>query len=408
MLSWDFLFYYAIIFLFFTEVKGIDAADVLLAEALYPIFKIVFLIPATIMIESLGKRNSLIIGNIFVCLAIITYISASNLAIVILGELLAAVGFIIKDTCESNILYDSLEKNEKRGQEFAKIEGRSLSYFYRVEAITSVASGFLYVVNPYIPMFLCLATAVVSTIFSVNFRSIREETSVKSLNKERTKKEIKNLFKSFKVFSRSPRLKSLVAFGALISAIFLASSMLRSSIVEEIGVPDKYFGLIFAIMEIVSAIVSKNSNRIHKKYRNRTLTALAVPVIFSFMLIGILCNLNLGYAFNLAIVMVALLLQYIAKGPFYPLIKQYLNNFTTSNIRNKISSSFNLIENILRFAIAFSASMLLRYTNTANTFLVLGIILGIIICLMLYNMRNKVGLKPEEYTEKDTKLVDLK
>ena len=56
MFSWDLLFYYAIIFLFFTETKGISAADVLLAESLFPLFKIAFLIPATIMINSLGKR----------------------------------------------------------------------------------------------------------------------------------------------------------------------------------------------------------------------------------------------------------------------------------------------------------------------------------------------------------------
>ena len=66
MLSWDLLFYYAIIFLFFTQTKGISAADVLLAESFYPIFKMIFLVPATILINSLGKRKSLIIGNFFV------------------------------------------------------------------------------------------------------------------------------------------------------------------------------------------------------------------------------------------------------------------------------------------------------------------------------------------------------
>ena len=54
--SWDVLFYYAIIFLFFTQTKGINAADVLLAESFYPIFKMVFFIPATILINSIGKR----------------------------------------------------------------------------------------------------------------------------------------------------------------------------------------------------------------------------------------------------------------------------------------------------------------------------------------------------------------
>ena len=113
--SWDLLFYYAIIFLFFTETKGINAADVLLAESFYPIFKIIFLIPATILIGSLGKRKSLMVGNSFIAAAIFTYIIGNSYIFIIIGELLSAIGFIIKGVCESNILYDSLEKNEKRG-----------------------------------------------------------------------------------------------------------------------------------------------------------------------------------------------------------------------------------------------------------------------------------------------------
>ena len=52
--------------------------------------------------------------------------------------------------------------------------------------------------------------------------------------------------------------------------------------------------------------------------------------------------------------------------------------------------------------------MILRVTNTTNTFLILVIVLGVIVFLLLYNMRNKVGLNPEEYSEKDTKILELK
>lgn len=57
MLSWDMLFYYAIIFLFFTQTKGILAADVLLAESFYPLFKVILLIPATILIDKIRKKK---------------------------------------------------------------------------------------------------------------------------------------------------------------------------------------------------------------------------------------------------------------------------------------------------------------------------------------------------------------
>ena len=127
MFSWDVLFYYAIIFLFFTKTKGINAADVLLAESFYPIFKILFLIPATIIINSLGKRKALITGNSLICLAIFVYIIAFDFKFIVIGELLSAIGFIIKGVCESNILYDislsSILQSYKLGNKRTKAAG---------------------------------------------------------------------------------------------------------------------------------------------------------------------------------------------------------------------------------------------------------------------------------------------
>ena len=402
MLSWDLLFYYAIIFLFFTQTKGISAADVLLAESFYPIFKIIFLIPATILIDSLGKRKSLIIGNFFLFLSILTYIIGLNFVFIVVGELFSAVGFIIKGVCESNMIYDSLEKDEKRGTRFAKIEGKGTSYYYYIDAVSSVIAGFLFSINGYIPMILCLICTAISLNLSTKFKDIDEKHKV---DKYKIYKECKDLFNSFKLFGKSPRLKNLIFFGALISAIILSLTMLRSSIMQDIGIPSEYFGIIFAVLGLVSGIAAKNENRFHKKFRNRTLTSLAIPLVFSCIVIGVFCSANLGYGANVAVVLMAFLVQYIARGPFYPLIKQYMNNFTTASLRNKISSSFNLLENILRFLITFAASNLLRVTTTANTFTVLGCILSIIVVLMLDNMKKKVGLKPEQYSSRDTKIL---
>ena len=403
--SWDVLFYYAIIFLFFTQTKGINAADVLLAESFYPIFKMVFLIPATILINSIGKRKSLIIGNSFICIAIFVYIIAFDFAFVVLGELLSAIGFIIKGICESNILYDSLEKDEKRGSIFAKIEGKGTSYYYYVDAISSVIAGFLFSINGYIPMILCLIMTIISVYLSTKFKDIDEKQKI---TKHQVVKECKDLWNSFKLFNKSPRLKNLIFFGALVSAIILSITMLRSSIMQDIGIPAEYFGIIFAVLGLISGISAKNEYRFHKKFKNKTLASLAIPIVFSCMLLGLICNLNISYEVNVITVLVVFLVQYIARGPFYPLIKRYLNNFTTASLRTKISSSFNLLENILRFLITFLASNLLRVTTTANTFIILGGILGIIVVLMLDNMRKKVGLKPEQYSERDIRIVELK
>lgn len=405
MFSWDLLFYFAIIFLFFTETKGISAADVLLAESFYPLFKVIFLIPATIMINALGKRTSLIIGNAFVALSIFTYIIGNNFAFIVIGELFSAIGLIIKGVCESNLLYDSLEKDEKRGSRFAKIEGKGTSYYYYMEAISAVISGFLFAINGYIPMFLCLGTTIYSTYLSTKFKNIDERQKI---NINMIQKEWKDLLDSFKLFGKSPRLKNLLFFGALISATILSLTMLRSSIMQDIEIPPQYFGIIFAVMGLISGISARNENKFHKKFRNKTLACLAIPLVFSCIILGIICNANVSFEVNVATVLVVFLIQYIARGPFYPLIKRYLNNFTTASLRTKISSSFNLLENILRFLITFLASNLLRVTTTAKTFTILGCILGVIVVLMLDNMRKKVGLKPEQYTSRDTSILEIK
>lgn len=405
MFSWDLLFYYAIIFLFFTQTKGINAADVLLAESFYPIFKIIFLIPATLLIDSLGKRKSLIIGNSFLFLAILVYIIGLNFTFIVVGELLSAIGFIIKGICESNMIYDSLEKDEKRGSKFAKIEGKGTSYYYYIDAISSVIAGFLFAINGYLPMALCLICTIISIYLSTQFKEIDEKHKI---DKYKVYKQCKDLFNSFKLFEKSPRLKNLLIFGALISAIILSLTMLRSGIMQDIGIPSEYFGIIFAILGLISGIAAKNENKFHKKFRNKTLASIAIPLVFSCVLIGIFCSANLGYEFNVAVVLIMFLIQYIARRPFYPLIKQYLNNFTTASLRTKISSSFNLLENILRFLITFLASSLLRITNTANTFTILGCILTIIVVLMLDNMRKKVGLRPEQYAKRDIEILELK
>ena len=63
-LAWDYLFFYTIDFLFLTQIKGISAADVMLKSTFYAFFSIVLQLPANVIVEFLGRKNSVILGNI--------------------------------------------------------------------------------------------------------------------------------------------------------------------------------------------------------------------------------------------------------------------------------------------------------------------------------------------------------
>lgn len=406
MLSWDLLFYYSIVFLFMTQTKNISAADFLLAESFYPLFKSLLLVNATILIEKIGKRKSLILANFFLFLSTLTYILSINFIGIIIGEFFSAVGFVIKGICESNMLYDSLDRNKKRGWLFSRIEGQASSWYYYIDAVASILSGFLFAINGYIPMVLCLCINLVSVVLAYKFEEVEDTDSKKE--KIKFTKELKNIKNSVKDIFSSNRLRPLIIFGALFSGIISVLTTLRSSILTDIGVPAQYFGIIIAVMQIVSGISAKNQARMHNKFRNKTLATLSLPVVVSCIFLGFWCNLGLNYTLTLIVVLIVFFIHYVSKGPFYTLIKRYMNNFTNTSLRNRISSCFNMLDGLLRAGVSFFASFLLRYTTTANTFIIAGCVFTLIIVLLLDRMKTRVGLKPEEYKEKDIKIMELK
>lgn len=178
-ISWDLLFYYAISFLFLTNTKGISAADVLFVDAFYPIFKFILQIPNTAIVNKLGNRLSLILGNIFVAASILLWILADGMVILIVSQFLSALGFSLKSLTETNLLYDSIEKSNKRNDLFSKIDGKSSSYYYYIDAITSLITGFLFVVNGYLPMLLCFGLCILATILSFSFKEVEKTNAEK-------------------------------------------------------------------------------------------------------------------------------------------------------------------------------------------------------------------------------------
>lgn len=405
MISWDLLFYYSIIFLFLTQVKGISAADVLLAESAYPIFKFVLLMPLTALITKLGKRKSLIIANAVNALSIFCYIISQNLMYVIIGQFLSAIAFDIKGVAETNLLYDNLPRTEKRGSQFSKIDGQGLSWYYYIDGITAMASGFLYVINGYLPLVLCLICCVISTVLSFKFKITGREQKEETIKFKTYMKDLKH---SFRYMLQSKRLKYLLLFGAIFAGLLSTLVTLRSGILEQIGLSEQYFGIVFAVLGMVSGISAKNQNRIHNEYRNKTLAVLSVPTTVSCILIGFFALGNFSFSVTLALMIAMFFIQYLTRGPFYTLIRRYLNNFTTSSLRNKITSSYNLVESIARAVITFLASWLLRFTTASNSVLVIGCISTIAIVLLLDAMNDKVGLKPEEYDKKEIEFLEIK
>lgn len=405
MLSWDLLFYYSIIFLFLTTQKGLSASQVLLVDSFYPLFKGFTNLPCLALTDKIGRRKSIVIGNLLVTISILVVILSGRLRYLILANFLCAFGYSLKNLSESTLLHDCIEIGKHSNSQFAKINGKGSAFYYVFDAISTALTGFLYIYNAYLPLFLCMIFCIISTIISYTFEDYTDPKIQKQKNSTPDYNYISELISSFKFIFNSKRLRALLIFTGLFSGLLQIRSSISSSLLKDIGLPNQYFGIVFALLQIAACIASVRQNYYHKKYRNRLLTHFSLKYTLSIILLAIVIILKLPFIPTLILFFIFQIMQHNVKGPYYVLIQKYLNSFSTPEISTKIYTVSSILESLIGSILAFLASVLLARTTTAYTTLIIGIGMLVIFLFVLDYMKPRFGLKPEEYDKKDIEYV---
>lgn len=396
MFAWDLLFYYSIIYLFLTIEKGLTPAEALQFDAFYVLFKSILQIPCTILIEKIGKRKSIVIANVILIIHIVIIMASRSFVDLLISQILCAFAFNIKTVCETDMLYDSLEHGEKRGIIFSKIDGKANSIYYYMDAISAIIASFTFVINSYIPLILCMIVLIIAFYFSLQFEEVGLRKKSYTI-----KEELKNIRYSLRNVFRSKRLRSLLLFNVVFVAMLRFTQTTRNTVLTTIGLPEQYFGIIFAILGIISGIAAKEQGKIHKRYRNHTLAFLAIPMAVSIVFLGFTTLWKIDIHIILPIIIVFFIIQYSMKGPYYVLIRQYLNNFTNSEKRIKITTANNLFENFVVSILLFVFSAILENVSISYALLIVGCIMLLLVTWVLEYMRNRVGKPVEEYSKRD-------
>lgn len=366
-LGWDPLFYSAIIFLFLSEVKGIDASKIMYAESIYALFLLLFQIPSAIIIERIGNRKSLILGCMLITLQIAMMTFANNLGILVIAYSLSALGNALKEIADNTLLYDS-SKVCKGKNSYGNIDAEGSAYSYIFNTISIILAGYLYVVNPYIPIILSTLVSALTIILAYRFEDVEIE------NKEKTsiKQSIEDMKQGFKFVIKSKRLRALILFITVFTGTLLMISTYEKSLLKDLKVSPEYFGIIFGILTIVQCFSVKCQDKIHNKFKNKTLTFISIPVFISFIILGIVASSKLSSIFIMIVVAIAFFVQHFLRGPYWTLEKRYITNFTNSDIRTKVLSCANLVNGIGKMAIAFLGGLLLEYYSTSISYIIVG------------------------------------
>lgn len=286
MFGLDFMFYYVIELLFFIQVKGLAAADVVLLESFFVAFSIFMQLIVVTIPNKIGKKNSIVLGNALNLVGILTILLGNHFSLFVIAKAIKAMGFGLKAVSEATFLNSTLPKTKRQGEIFTKIDGKGYAKYSYFRAISTLIAGFLFEVNPYIPMFLC-----------------------------------------------------------------------------------------------------------------------AICITFSMMINGCITLINIDYRIQAMVITVLCTIIYIFKGVYQIIKKRYMANFMKSDTLVQIYSINSIVDNLVRMLVSYIASVTLNFLNIRYAILFIGVVFTGVVCLISLYMKSRVGLKPEEYGEKDVEIV---
>ena len=408
MFSWDLLFFYSIEFLFYTITKKVTAPQVLIINGFYLLFRIIMQIPAVTITDFLGRRKSIILGNILLIFYMLILIFVPGVIGIIIADLVLSLGYDMKVIAENNLLYDSVSTRGGEGL-FSKLDAKGGSWYYILDGIASLTAGYLFVINNYMPMFICLGFIIISTILSFKFKDIYPAKLGKSkLNLGNKLKQYSvDLKSSFKFIIKSKRLKAYILFQIVFYSLIEIINTYNSDLLVSIGIPEEQFSIIFSVLTLIGGISISLKKTIEKKFKNRTLAFISLTYIVSCIIVGTISSLHGGNAI-IPIILIMFTINKICTSMWYILEYKYLNNFTKEDIRNKITFTYELIGGIAASIFSILGGILLDKVNVANAFLIVGLSALALMILALDYMRTRFGLKPEEYKKEDIEFVQMK
>ena len=403
--GYDMLFYYGIKVLYFSQVKNISDASIVFLSTIFALTSIIFLIVSTVINNKVGNKKTLIIGDAINIISIGIFILGKGLSQIMIAQILSAVAFSMKNISFAPLLNESIPKSDKKAEIFSRIDGKAYFGFCVFSAIATITAGFLYDINPYIPMYLCLACAVISELIAINFKEI-ENKNTKEQKVKKVESYIKELKEGFLYTVKSGRIKALLLSLGFIWGITTLFSTYQMTLFKNLGISAGLIGVISMIQTIIQGYSGKLSDKYNNKYKNKSLTYMSLLLAIVFISIGVISLINIDLEFKLLIIVLISILMYVLNGIYTILYKRYVNNFSNSKILPTLYSMNNIYCNFERVIINSIGSFTLTIVTIDYGFIIMGILFVVFSILIQIYMRTRLGLKPEEYTKEDVKYAE--
>lgn len=320
-----------IVVLFYND-NGLGMQEVFILQAVYSISIVALEIPSGFFADALGRKNTLVIGSILGFLGFLTYSLTSAFWGFLVAEVILGFGQSMISGADSALLYDSL-LSEKREDSYVKYEGRMVSMGNFAEAFAGVLGGLLATISlrtPYFAQTIVALAAVPAalTLFEPKVHEIKLKLGFSEVIKVVRYSLVDNV-----------QLRWNIVFSSVVGASTLSMAWFVQPWFILIGLPKPMFGVMWTLLNLSVGISALYAYRIEQFFGMKiTLWVTVVLLSLGFFWVALSSSV---WGF------VPLFIFYLVRGIATPVLKDYINRYSNSNVRATVLSVRNFAIRII-------------------------------------------------------------
>lgn len=343
----------------FYQSNNMGMHEIFVLKAIYSIAIVVMEIPSGWMADFWGRKKTLVLGSILGSAGFLLYSFSYGFWAFVIAEIVLGIGHSFVSGADSAMLYDSLKADDKTDK-YTREEGRMTSMGNFAEAIAGVVGGFLAALSLRTPFYFQFAIAAIAipaalTLIEPKIHSSEHLHSIKKI--------VQNIRTTFR---SNQNLRISILLSAVTGTATLTFAWLVQPFFKALGLPVEMFGVFWTALNLTVGVSSIFAHKVD----------LFLGKKWSILLVIVL--LSAGYIFaGISISywgMTFLFLFYLVRGIATPIFKNYINQYTESNVRATILSVRNFIIRIAFAAIGPLLGWVTDNVSLNKAFILAGII----------------------------------
>jgi len=327
------------IFFLFLQSNNLSYFQILFTQTWFTLIILLLNFPAGIISDLWGRKKVILIGSFAGILGAITYALSSSFYFFLLAETFYGISFPLTFSIISPFVYDSLLRM-KHKKHSKKIFSHGSFYFMIGGMIAPVVGS---IVATYFSLRAVMFLNIPPFLFCFLIILLSEEPlRVKRKVQQHFFRQMKD---SVEFLKNNGLFLFIVIISVSLSSLYYLNMALIQPYMKSVGIGIFWLGFIFSGINLISAVLCRESHRIERKlgFRNTMMVTSLLPTL-GFVI--------LGFLFNPIFTILGIALINISKRFREPVFNDYNNKLIETKLRASAVSLGDLIYWILFTAIS--------------------------------------------------------